>query len=83
MKAIKIIIKSALMYITMIYCILAMAAADSLTSKEILIVFTIGLILIFICKYTLSTDDINLLTGNSLKETKEDIWYENCKNKIH
>lgn len=68
MKTIVYIIKGILMYSTLIYWILAICLADSFTVTGILIVFGVGFAMIFICKYTLTLEDVAILTGNDSKE---------------
>lgn len=60
------------MYSTLIYWILAIAAADSFTSNGILIVFGIGFALIYICKIFLTLKDVAILTGNDPKEIEDE-----------
>ena len=69
MKTIIYIIKGILMYSTLIYWIFALCLADSFTSTEILIVFGIGLCLMFLCGKIISKEDLMKLT----RITKEDL----------
>jgi hypothetical protein len=68
MKTIVYIIKGILMYSTLMYWILAICLADSFTFTGILIVFGVGFAMIFICKYTLTLEDVAILTGNDSKK---------------
>ena len=69
MKTFLLIIKGILLYFTLIYWILIICLADSFTSVGILIVFGVGLCLIFICKDIISREDLIKLT----RITKEDL----------
>ena len=68
MKTFLLVIKGVLMYLTLIYWVLIIALADSLNTIQILIVFGVGFAMIFICKYTLTLEDIAILTGNDSKK---------------
>lgn len=68
MKTFLLVIKGMLMYSTLIYWVLIIALADSLNTIQILIVFGVGFAMIFICKYTLTLEDVAILTGNDSKK---------------
>ena len=68
MKTFSLIIKGILLYSTLIYWVLIIALADSLNTIQILIVFGVGFAVILICKYTLTLEDITVLTGNDPKK---------------
>ena len=68
MKTFSLIIKGILLYSTLIYWVLIIALADSLNTIQILIVFGVGFAMIFICKYTLTLEDVATLTRNDSKK---------------
>ena len=68
MKIFLLVIKGILLYFTLIYWVLIIALADSLNTIQILIVFGVGFAMIFICKYTLTLEDVAILTRNDPKE---------------
>lgn len=68
MKTFSLIIKGILLYSTLIYWVLIIALADSLNTIQILIVFGVGFAVILICKYTLTLEDVAILTGNDSKK---------------
>lgn len=68
MKTFSLVIKGILLYFTLIYWVLIIALADSLNTIQILIVFGVGFAMIFICKYTLTLEDVAILTRNDPKE---------------
>lgn len=72
MKTFSLIIKGILLYSTLIYWVLIIALADSLNTIQILIVFGVGFAVILICKYTLTLEDITVLTGNDPKKELQD-----------
>lgn len=73
MKTFELIIKGILMYSTLLYWIFAIAVADNFNTIQILIVFGVGFAMIFICKYTLTLEDVAILTGNNPKDLEEEI----------
>jgi hypothetical protein len=72
MKTIVYIIKGILMYSTLIYWILIIALVDNFDVTQTLIVFGVGFAMIFICKYTLTLEDVAILTGNDSKELQDE-----------
>lgn len=72
MKTFSLVIKGILLYFTLIYWVLIIALADSLNTIQILIVFGVGFAMIFICKYTLTLEDVAILTGNDPKKDKNE-----------
>lgn len=64
MKTFSLIIKGILLYSTLIYWVLIIALADNFNTIQILIVFGVGFAMIFICKYTLTLEDVAILTRN-------------------
>lgn len=60
------------MYSTLIYWVLIIALADNFDTIQILIVFGLGFAMIFICKYTLTLEDVAILTGNDSKELQDE-----------
>lgn len=72
MKTFLLVIKGILLYSTLIYWVLIIALADSLNTIQILIVFGVGFAMIFICKYTLTLEDVAILTGNDPKKDKNE-----------
>lgn len=68
MKTFSLVIKGVLMYSTLIYWVLVIALADNFDVTLTLIVFGVGFAMIFICKYTLTLEDVAILTGNDSKE---------------
>lgn len=72
MKTFLLVIKGVLMYSTLIYWVLVIALADNFDTIQILIVFGLGFAMIFICKYTLTLEDVAILTGNDPKELQDE-----------
>lgn len=72
MKTFLLVIKGILMYSTLIYWVLIIALADNFDTIQILIVFGLGFAMIFICKYTLTLEDVAILTGNDSKELQDE-----------
>lgn len=68
MKTFLLVIKGILMYSTLIYWVLVIALTDNFDATQTLIVFGVGFAMIFICKYTLTPEDVAILTGNDSKE---------------
>lgn len=68
MKTFLLVIKGVLMYSTLIYWVLVIALADNFDAILTLIVFGVGFAMTFICKYTLTLEDVAILTGNDSKE---------------
>lgn len=72
MKTSSLVIKGILMYSTLIYWVLIIALADNFNTIQILIVFGVGFAMIFICKYTLTLEDVAILTRNDPKELQDE-----------
>lgn len=72
MKIIRLVIKGTLMYLTLIYWVLIIALADNFDATQTLLVFGVGFAMIFICKYTLTLEDVAILTGNDPKELQDE-----------
>lgn len=72
MKTFSLVIKGILMYSTLIYWVLIIALADNFNTIQILIVFGVGFAMIFICKYTLTLEDVAILTRNDPKELQDE-----------
>mgnify|MGYP006920293670 CR=1 FL=1 len=68
MKTFLLVIKGVLMYSTLIYWVLVIALANNFDATLTLIAFGVGFAMIFICKYTLTLEDVAILTGNDSKE---------------
>ena len=72
MKTFSLVIKGILMYSTLIYWVLIIALADNFNTIQILTVFGVGFAMIFICKYTLTLEDVAILTRNDPKELQDE-----------
>lgn len=72
MKTFSLVIKGILLYSTLIYWVLIIALADNFNTIQILIVFGVGFAMIFICKYTLTLEDVAILTRNDPKELQDE-----------
>ncbi len=72
MKTFSLVIKGILMYSTLIYWVLIIALADNFNTIQILVVFGVGFAMIFICKYTLTLEDVAILTRNDPKELQDE-----------
>ena len=72
MKTFLLVIKGILMYSTLIYWVLVIALTDNFDATQTLIVFGVGFAMIFICKYTLTLEDVAILTGNDSKELQDE-----------
>lgn len=72
MKTFSLVIKGILMYSTLIYWVLIIALADNFNTIQILIVFGVGFAMILICKYTLTLEDVAILTRNDPKELQDE-----------
>lgn len=72
MKTFLLVIKGVLMYSTLIYWVLVIALADNFDATLTLIVFGVGFAMISICKYTLTLEDVAILTGNDSKELQDE-----------
>ena len=72
MKTFLLVIKGILMYSTLIYWVLVIALTDNFDATQTLIVFGVGFAVILICKYTLTLEDVAILTGNDPKELQDE-----------
>lgn len=72
MKTFSLVIKGILLYSTLIYWVLIIALADNFDTIQILVVFGVGFAMIFICKYTLTLEDVAILTRNDPKELQDE-----------
>lgn len=72
MKTFKLVIKGILLYLTLIYWMLAISLADSFNAILLLIVLAIGFALIFLCKAFITVEDLAKLTYNNPKEIKNE-----------
>ena len=72
MRIIAYIIKGILVYSTLIYWLLVIALTDNFDATQTLIVFGVGFAMIFVCKYTLTLEDVAILTGNDPKKDKNE-----------
>lgn len=72
MKTFLLVIKGILLYFTLIYWVLIIALADNFDTIQILIVFGVGFAVILICKYTLTLEDVAILTRNDPKELQDE-----------
>lgn len=72
MKILTLIVKGILMYVTLIYWILAICLADSCTFNGLMIIFGIGFALIYICKTFITLKDVAILTCSDPKEIENE-----------
>lgn len=62
MEHIKMILLAVLFYFTIIFWLLLLCTVDSYTLWFIIVLFIVGIILILICKATMTKDDIKKFT---------------------
>lgn len=69
MKTFSLIIKGVLLYSTLIYWLFFLITADSYRIIPLIIIYGVGFSLIFLCKESISKEDLIKLT----RITKEDL----------
>lgn len=73
MKTFSFIIKGILLYFTLIYWLFFLVTADSYNTIPLLIIYGVGLCLIFLCKDIISKEDLITLLRANPKDLDETV----------